>query len=289
VPATSANLGPGFDALGLALGLYDDIEANLCDGAISVEVVGAGAGELPTDEKHLVARAARRACDALGFALPGLRLRCVNRIPQARGLGSSAAAIVAGALAARALVPTGLARLDDAAVLALCAEMEGHADNVAACLLGGVTIAWRQDAVFRAVRLEPADGLRAWVFVPEDRSETAQSRQLLPASVPHADAAHAAGRSALLVRALTGAPELLLAATEDRLHQPYRAGAMPESVALVGRLRTAGVAAVISGAGPTVLSIAAGSDDSDDTVVNAAPPGWSAQRLELDRAGAVCG
>jgi homoserine kinase len=286
VPATSANLGSGFDSLGLALALYDEVEASLADDGVVVSVQGVGAGELPADERHLVARAAYTAFDALGTRPAGLRLRCVNRIPQARGLGSSAAAIVAGVLAARALVSNGAQRLGAAGTLALCAELEGHADNVAACLLGGATIAWCQDGTFKATRLEPVDGLRAWVFVPGDRSETAQSRQLLPESVPHADAAHAAGRAALLVRALTGAPELLLPATEDRLHQPYRKSVMPESIELVTRLRAAGAAAVISGAGPTVLSLDT-NEPGDDTVVRDSPAGWVVQRLDVDRSGAA--
>lgn len=290
VPATSANLGPGFDSLGLALGLYDELEATLTDSGVSVSVEGEGAGELPGDEKHLVVRAAYAAFDALGVTRPGLRLRCVNRIPHARGLGSSAAAIVAGVLAGRALSPDGPQRMDTAGVLALAAQFEGHADNVAACLLGGATIAWRADSGFAAVRLEPVPGLRACVFVPPDRSETAQTRRLLPDSVPHADAAHAVSRAALLVRALTEQPALLFAATEDRLHQPYRKSAMPESLELMARLRQNGEAAVVSGAGPTVLSLRLGSGDStqDDNAVIGVPAGWSVIPLALDRGGAVC-
>jgi homoserine kinase len=180
--------------------------------------------------------------------------------------------------------------MDTAGVLALAAQFEGHADNVAACLLGGATIAWRQDAAFQAVRLDPVPGLRACVFVPQDRSETAQTRRLLPDSVPHADAAHAVARAALLVRALTEQPELLLAATEDRLHQPYRKSAMPESLELMARLRQNGDAAIVSGAGPTVLSLRFGAQESDqhDNGVIGLPAGWSVLPLPVDRDGAVC-
>jgi homoserine kinase len=281
VPATSANLGPGFDALGLALALYDDVEATVTDSGIRVAVEGEGAGDLPTDERHLVARAVLAGFARLGAPAPGLRIRCVNRIPQARGLGSSAAAIVAGLLIAKTLAPQGTS-LD---LVALSGELEGHADNVAACVLGGLTIAWRDTSGFRATRVTPAPELMACVFVPPARSATAETRRLLPVTVAHTDAAHAAGRSALLVTALSGRPELLLPATEDLLHQQYRRDAMPDSVNLVETLRKAGCAAVISGAGPTVLCLTAG---SDDTVVKYCPTGWECLELAVDTAGATC-
>lgn len=280
VPATSANLGPGFDALGLALALYDEVEATVIDGAISVVVKGEGAGELPTDERHLVARAALAGFASLGIPAPGLHIRCVNRIPQARGLGSSAAAIVAGLLIAKTLAHKGTS-LD---LVALSGELEGHADNVAACILGGLTIAWHDGAGFRATRVAPVPELAACVFVPPVRSTTAETRRLLPVTVRHADAAHAAGRSALLVAALAGQPELLLPATEDRLHQQFRRAALPDSVNLVETLRGAGHAAIISGAGPTVLCLTLG---PDDTVVKHCPRGWECRELAVDTAGAT--
>ncbi|MCW3844100.1 homoserine kinase [Micromonospora yasonensis] len=255
VPATSANLGPGFDALGLALGLHDDVAAEVTSGGVRVVVSGEGAGELPDGDTHLVVTSMRAAFDVLGAQPPGLALECVNRIPQARGLGSSSAAIVAGVLLARALVPDGAARLDDAAALRLAAEIEGHPDNVAPCLLGGFTVAWTEPAGARAVSLPVADGVRPTVFVPGERGLTAVARAALPATVPHADAALTAGRAALLVHALTADPALLLPATVDRLHQNYRAPGMPATAALVSALREAGVAAVVSGAGPTVLAL----------------------------------
>ncbi|MGC4867866.1 homoserine kinase [Micromonospora sp. DT53] len=255
VPATSANLGPGFDALGLALGLYDDVAAEVASGGVRVTVTGQGAGELPDDDRHLVVRAMRAAFDVLGAHPEGLSVECVNRIPQARGLGSSSAAIVAGVLLARALVVDGEHRLDDAGALRLAAEIEGHPDNVAPCLLGGFTVAWSEPGGARAVSLPVADAVRPTVFVPSERGLTATARAALPATVPHRDAALTAGRAALLVHALTADPTLLLPATVDRLHQDYRAAGMPGTSALVSALRAAGVAAVVSGAGPTVLAL----------------------------------
>ncbi|MEU5905989.1 homoserine kinase [Micromonospora sp. NPDC047527] len=255
VPATSANLGPGFDALGLALGLYDDLAAEVAPAGVRVTVTGQGAGELPDDDRHLVVRAMRAAFDVLGAQPDGLSVECVNRIPQARGLGSSSAAIVAGVLLARALVADGEHRLDEPGVLRLAAEIEGHPDNVAPCLLGGFTLAWSEPTGARAVSLPVADGVRPTVFVPAERGLTATARAALPATVPHADAALTAGRAALLVHALTADPSLLLPATVDRLHQDYRAAGMPATSALVNELRAAGVAAVVSGAGPTVLAL----------------------------------
>jgi homoserine kinase len=280
-PATSANLGPGFDALGLALAHHDEVTARVIDAGVRVTVTGEGAGELPTDEGHLVVRSMWAAFDELGEPVPGLELHCANRIPQARGLGSSSAAIVAGVLAARALVRDGAARMPDDAALRLAARLEGHPDNVAPCLLGGFTVAWTEEGGSRAVRDDPAPGVRPVVFVPSDRGLTEVARAALPPSVPHRDAAFNAGRSALLVHALTKAPELLFPATEDRLHQSYRAGGAPASAALVAELRAAGVAAVVSGAGPTVLALVT------DGWTPPRPSGWEVWPVDVDTTGAT--
>jgi homoserine kinase len=279
VPATSANLGPGFDALGLALTLYDVVEARVTGGGVTVEVRGEGAGDLPADGSHLVVRAMRRAFEVLGEQPAGLALRCTNGIPQARGLGSSSAAIVGGVELARRLVAEPV--LDDADALRVAARIEGHPDNVAPCLLGGFTIAWTEGAGARAVRLAPAPGVRPTLFVPKERGYTATARQALPAGVPHADAAFNAGRSALLVHALTTDPTLLFPATEDRLHQGYRSEAMPGTASLVAALRSVGVAAVVSGAGPTVLALTDVPGDFH--------PGteWRAEPLSVDGTGAL--
>jgi homoserine kinase len=300
VPATSANLGPGFDALGLALALYDDVEVEISTGGLAIEVSGESAEVADRGEGHLIVTVLRRTFDAIDALAPvalgppaGLRLRCVNRIPHGRGLGSSSAAIVAGLTAARALHPYGRL-LDDAAALALAAGIEGHPDNVAPCLAGGLTIAWTRDDGPRLVRLDLANpelGREVVVFVPDRRLATERARGLLPRVVPHADAAANAGRSALLIAALTGKlgpgvplDEVLLDATEDRLHQPYRAAASPESAALVKDLRAAGVPAVISGAGPTVLAFTSAS--RVDSIGMEVGSGWHKHSLNIDPDGA---
>ncbi|MGI5445511.1 homoserine kinase [Streptomyces sp. CA-243310] len=284
VPASSANLGPGFDALGLALGLYDDVVVRVADSGLNIDIAGEGADTLPRDESHLLVRAMRTAFDLLGGQPRGLEVVCANRIPHGRGLGSSSAAICAGIVAARAVTIGGETKLDDAALLELATEIEGHPDNVAACLLGGFTLAWMDGGSAKAIRMEPADSIVPVVFVPSKPVLTETARGLLPRTVPHVDAAVNAGRAGLLVEALTRRPELLLPATEDRLHQEYRSPAMPESVALVGRLRADGIPAVISGAGPTVLALV--DNGAADKVARLAGEGWAANRLALDAAGA---
>ncbi|MFL6136950.1 MAG: homoserine kinase [Frankiaceae bacterium] len=285
VPATSANLGPGFDALGLALGLYDDVVVRVTDEGLDVDVAGEGAETLPRTARHLVVKAARAAFKRLGGQPRGLQVVCANRIPQGRGLGSSAGAICAGIVAARALTLGGEHVLGPAATLALAAEIEGHPDNVAACLHGGLTITWTTADGPRCVRLEPAAGVVPVVLVPERAVSTSRARAMLPATVPHADAARTAGRAALLVEAITRRPDLLLDATEDALHQPYRAPAMAASAALVARLRADGVPAVVSGAGPSVLALASAA--TAEHVVAAAPKRWWARPLPVERAGAA--
>ncbi|MEU6863761.1 homoserine kinase [Streptomyces sp. NPDC046876] len=284
VPASSANLGPGFDAFGLALGLYDDVVVRVADSGLNIDIAGEGAETLSRDESHLLVRSMRTAFDLLGGQPRGLEVVCANRIPHGRGLGSSSAAICAGIVAARAVTIGGEARLDDKALLELATEIEGHPDNVAACLLGGFTLAWMEGGSGKAIRMEPSDSIVPVVFVPSKPVLTETARGLLPRTVPHVDAAANAGRAALLVEALTRRPELLLPATEDRLHQEYRSPAMPESVALVNRLRADGIPAVISGAGPTVLALA--DNGAADKVAQLAGEGWAANRLALDAAGA---
>ncbi len=283
-PATSANLGPGFDCFGLCLGLYDDLEATATDGGLTVDVTGEGAGgddAVPRDERHLVIRAMRAAFDVLGVSQPGLALTATNRIPHGRGLGSSAAAIVAGIRLADALTPD--SALSDGAALALAVQLEGHPDNVAACLFGGLTLAWMEGSIPRATRLDVHSDVRATVLIPAAPLSTEVARGLLPASVEHADAAANAARSALLVAALTRDPQLLLPATEDRLHQAYRATAMPESLTIVDVLRVQGLATVISGAGPTVLVLTTSADQH--RVEGLAPEGWQHVELEIDEGG----
>jgi homoserine kinase len=290
VPATSANLGPAFDCAGLALSCHDVLDFTLTDSGLEVVVSGLGAGELPTDESHLVVRAFRTACAELGWTPPGLRIVADNCIPQGRGMGSSAAAVVAGIAGAWALCPD-VAGIDRDAVLRLATEMEGHPDNVAPCLLGGATLSWMGAAGARAARIDVDVRIAPVLFVPDGTLSTHLARGLLPADVPHADAAANAGRSALLVHALAAEPGLLLEATEDRLHQRQRAGAMPATIELVDRLRAAGHAAVVSGAGPSVLVLAVSSDDSPPEAALApfAPAGWTVRGLAVDADGAQVG
>ena len=253
VPATSANLGPGFDALGLALAHYDTVEVRaLGNPDVTVEVFGEGATELPTGEDHLIVRAIRATLDDVGAPQVGLHLICHNTIPHGRGMGSSAAAVVAGILAVRMLIGDPDA-LSNTAAFRIASAFEGHPDNAAPAILGGATIAWTSQDGPHATALPVHADVVPVVLIPSERCATKTARGVLPAVVPHADAAFNAGRAALLVQALCHRPELLFDATVDRLHQDYRSAVMPTTLELVRALRAAGQAAVVSGAGPSVL------------------------------------
>ena len=288
VPATSANLGPGFDSLGLALELRDELEAEVVDRGLAVDVAGVGAGEVPRDETHLVVRAMRAAFAEMGAQPPGLRLACRNVVPHARGLGSSSAAIVAGVCLARGLVAGGTLLMDDDALVDLAARLEGHPDNVAPAFHGGFVVSGSEAGEFFAVRSSVDPRVSAVVLVPPTPVSTELARGLLPARVSHADAAADAGRAALLVAALAGQPEHLFLATRDYLHQEYRRSAMPESLALVDALRAEGVPATISGAGPTVLAFTDGGAAARP-LLERCPAGWTAHHLAVAREGALVG
>jgi homoserine kinase len=285
VPASSANLGSGFDTLGLALGRYDQVEVAVAAEDVVVEVSGEGKGKVPRDGQNLVVRAMRAGFETFGHTPPGLRLRCTNAIPHARGLGSSAAAAVAGVLAAAAM-----AGRDPAAewrtLLQLTAGMEGHADNAAACLLGGFVIAWESDGnnrgQFDAIRLDVHPDVQPVVMIATQESSTELTRALLPAAVPLVDAAFTGSRTALAVHAFSRRPELLLQATEDRLHQTYRRPAYPASADLIDALRAVGIPAMISGAGPTVLALPNGGAVPADLVGE----GFTICPLAVDQSGA---
>lgn len=289
VPATSANLGPGFDTLGLALELCDDLELEATTGGVEVLTEGEGAETVPTGEEHLVVRALRRGLDHAGAPQVGVRLRTVNRIPHGRGLGSSAAATVAGLLLARGLLSEPGA-LDDADVLQLACEFEGHPDNAAPALLGGVVLSWMNAGRARAVPLAHAPAaLDPLVLLPSSTLSTDRARGLLPSEVPHADAVFNASRAGLLVHALSADPELLMEATEDRLHQDQRAPGMPQSVELMRVLRQEGHAAVISGAGPSVLVLAGRRAEVAPLVRRAVadPATWRIAQVALRESGSA--
>ncbi|MFJ4658433.1 homoserine kinase [Nocardia sp. NPDC088792] len=271
VPASSANLGPGFDSLGIALGLYDEITVSTTDTGLAIRVEGEGADDVPWGPSHLVVRAIERGLQAAGVWADGLDVVCRNVIPHSRGLGSSASAVVGGLAAGRGLAAKFDPELayDDSVMVQLASEFEGHPDNASASVLGGIVVSWTETdrpaegngaehhaRVYRAVRLAPHSSLRPVVLIPEERSSTAHTRGLLPDMVPHVDAAFNASRAALAVVALTQRPDLLMPATADRLHQGYRASALPLTTKWIERLRNAGIPATVSGAGPTVLAFA---------------------------------
>lgn len=286
VPASSANLGPAFDSAGLALAVYDEYLAMVTDDeGVLIEVAGEGQGVVPLDDTHLVARAMAYSFAWLGVRPTGFILRCFNAIPHGRGLGSSAAAIVGGIVLARALVDDGPERMTDSDVLQVALTMESHPDNLSAALYGGFTIAWLEsDGFGDHVRMKAHPGLHPVVMIPATEVATKNARAMLPESVAFGDAALNVSRAALLVHAMTVDPTRLMSATEDRLHQQARASVYPDSVALVDRLRAAGVPSVISGAGPTVLAF--GGEQFDSVIAGAASTGWVVRRLEVAAAGA---
>ncbi|WP_380168826.1 homoserine kinase [Jannaschia sp. R86511] len=289
VAASSANLGPGFDAVGLALDLRDEVTVSCRPASdpgaprTTVRVQGQGAGDVALDERHLVARWVRGGLAGLGAGadLVDLELDCRNVVPHGRGLGSSAAAIVAGLAAAWALVHGELDEVDGLSrsqwLVATSSAAEGHGDNAAASVLGGAVLAWSDGSTYRAAPLDVTPDLAVVTCVPEEVLMTEVARSLLPATVPHSDAAFTGARTGLLVQALRGVPDLLLPATEDRIHQQQRAGAMPRSHDLLVRLRAAGVAAAVSGAGPSLLCLGA----ERDTVAAAAGEGWSVRAHQV--------
>lgn len=260
VAASSANLGPGFDSLGLALGLYDEIVVETIASGLSVEVDGEGSGQVPLDASHLVVRAVERGLQAAGVSVPGMIVRCRNDIPHSRGLGSSAAAVVGGLAAVNGLVSqAGSTPLTEDQLVQLSSEFEGHPDNASAAVLGGAVVSWTEADQrlprYRAVPLRLHRDIHLFTAIPQQRSSTAETRVLLPEQIDHTDARFNVSRAALLVVALTERPDLLMTATEDVLHQPQRADAMPASAEYLQVLRRCGIAAVLSGAGPSILAM----------------------------------
>ncbi|RGE21074.1 homoserine kinase [Leucobacter sp. wl10] len=293
VPATSANLGPGFDTLGIALAYGDELVAETRDepGA-TVRVTGVGEGEVPTDASNLVVRSAAHVFERLGRPVPGLEIAARNRIPHGRGMGSSGAAIVAGIMIAAGMLqsdPDSPLELSEDELLAFATELEGHPDNVAPALFGGLTIAWTTERGPRFKRLMVHRGVAPLVLVPSFTMSTELARSLQPKQVPHEDAVFNVSRSALLIAALTQSPELLLEATEDRLHQHYRGDAMPATRDLIGELRADGHPAVVSGAGPSILVLSNGPGErlrAADLVAERHAE-WQSLTLAVDTKGAT--
>jgi len=297
VPATSANLGPGYDSLGLALSLHDTLTVEtLSGGQLEFELSGEGAETLPRDASHLVAKAIAEALHRLGYRHDGLRITADNVNPHGRGLGSSASAVVAAVTAANALVPEQSRRGKDW-ILQLTSEMEGHPDNVAPAIYGGLALSWQDSDQYSSTCATVDEAVIPIVAVPDYELSTEAARALLPASIGHHAAAMNAGRAALLMHALTQKPEFLLAGTEDYLHQSYRAEAMRPSAALIKALRGARHAAVVSGAGPTVLVLANGESEAAAvlefigafTGANTPDINWRVMKLAVDVEGAKVG
>jgi homoserine kinase len=290
VPATTANLGPGFDTLGLALSVYNELDVEVLPApGLEIHVEGVGADDVPTDDSNLIVRSIAHAFAWAGVPLPGLRLTAHDAIPHGRGMGSSGAAIVAGIMAAKGLLD-GIVEIDASRALALATELEGHPDNVAPALFGSLTIAWMTPDGPQHKRLMVHRGVSPLVAVPVSTMSTALARSLQPASVPHEDAIFNVSRSALLIAALIQSPELLLSATEDKLHQSYRAAAMPETDRLIRVLREQGLAAVVSGAGPSILVL--GSDPAQrlraaELIGEHAESPWESLLLAVDFRGAT--
>ncbi|WP_454925048.1 homoserine kinase [Actinomyces gerencseriae] len=286
VPATTANMGPGFDSFGMALRYYDEVEVRPIVGTTRVHVEGAGEGAVPTGDDNLVVRALRAGLDAVGAPQAGFEMHCVNRIPHGGGMGSSASAVVAGLMLARGLLSEPLALPADE-VFRIATGFEGHPDNVAPAVFGGATVAWTEaDGAPRAAPM-PVDGslpVSLLVPPPATRLSTEEARRALPDSVPRTDALFNTSRAAVLMLALAGRPELLMAGTEDRLHQEYRRSVLPASMAVMDSLRGQGYPAVISGAGPTVLVLA---DIAQQTRFTLERHGWTVLRPGLATRGAV--
>lgn len=289
VAASSANLGPGFDSLGLALALYDEVLLETTDAGLIVEVDGEGAGQVPLTSEHLVVRAVHRGLAAGGADVPGLVVRCRNAIPHSRGLGSSAAAVVGGLAAANGLLAQAhLEPLTEAQLIQLASEFEGHPDNASAAVLGGAVVSWTDSRTtpptYAAAGLRLHPDIHVFPGIPQVRSSTAETRVLLPDHVTHEAARFNLSRAALLVVALTERPDLLMAATEDLLHQPQRGPAMPASAEYVHVLRRCGVPAVLSGAGPAVLALSTSAELPAEAVEFGTAKGFSVGEMGIGEA-----
>ena len=286
VAASSANLGPGFDSLGLALSLYDEIVVQTTESGLNVQVEGEGAGQVPCGPDHLVVTAIQRGLAECGVVAQGLSVLCRNAIPHSRGLGSSAAAVVGGLAAANGLVAQSDSDpLDEKQLIQLSSEFEGHPDNASASVLGGAVVSWvdgEGDARrYAAAPVSLHPDIALFAAIPELRSSTAETRVLLPEMIRHEDARFNVSRVALLILALGERPDLLMAATEDALHQSQRAPAMPASLEYLQLMRRYGIAAVLSGAGPSVLAISTRSDLPAEVIDFGGANGFTVTRMTV--------
>jgi homoserine kinase len=290
IPATSANLGPGFDALGLALALYNEVTLEESD-RVAVSVTGEGSKHLDRGSDNAVARGVSMAFAAAGRPFHGAAIHCVNRIPLARGLGSSAAAWVGGLAGANALLGS---PLDREALVGLAARAEGHPDNVAAAVLGGLTVSCSMSERVVAVSLPISANLHWVVLVPDVQSSTREARSVLPDAVPRADAVFNVQRASLLIAALgSGRADLIDVAMHDRLHEPYRLALFPWMNSVRSAACGAGAAAcVLSGAGSAMLAAVPSAPEPVARAMEAAlrSAGMSgvASSLDVDAAGATC-
>nr|WP_274708503.1 homoserine kinase [Corynebacterium meitnerae] len=286
VPGSTANLGPGFDTLGLAVGIYDTVEVEVTASGLEVEIFGEGANDLPRDASHLVVKAINSALHAADAYAPGLKVTCTNNIPQSRGLGSSASAAVAGVIAGNTLAGSPLSTDD---VIQLSSAFEGHPDNAAASVVGGAVVSWTDIPVdgvsqpeYRAVPLKVHPDIKATALVPNFHASTNAVRKVLPSHVTHTDARFNVSRTAVMTVAIQTHPEFLWEGTRDRLHQPYRADVLPVTAEWVNRLRNRGYAAFLSGAGPTAMVLS--TEPIDPKILESARED-GLRVLELDIAG----
>ena len=287
IPATSANLGPGFDTLGIALNYYDEYQVETTDSGLEIEVIGEGAADIPKDESNLVFKSLSLVFEKMNETLPGIKLTTTNNIPHGRGMGSSGAAVAGGIMLAAGLLGK-QHTLSEQQLLDFATVLEGHPDNVAPALFGGMTIAWTDPGGPHHKQLSVHRGVSPIVMVPPNQMSTKLARSLQPDSVPHEDAVFNLSRSALLVAALISSPELMLPATEDKLHQNYRASAMPETQEIINKLRELGHPAVVSGAGPSVLILEPEPEKRLDIQAFAEKnyPHWQVLMLAVDSKGA---
>lgn len=264
IPATTANMGPGFDTLGMALKLFNMVEMDVAGNGLNIEVDGDGADAIPRDATNIVYSAAAKVFKQVNFEPQGLRIKIVNNIPLARGLGSSAAAIVGGLVAANILSGS---KLNEKELLAIATEIEGHPDNVAPALLGGIIVSVQAEGEVKYSKIDPPAKLKCVVAIPDFTLPTKLAREVLPTSVSMNDAIYNISRASLLVAALIKQDfNMLSTAMDDKLHQPYRANLVPGMKKVFAAAKLAGAKGIVlSGAGPTLIAFC---DENTSLIAN---------------------